>query len=595
MRTYVVAGLVAVLVIVSSVGVPLAVATPTEAAAPATEQRVTAASTATAMASTQSTDDEIRLTTTLDRTPDRTGEITATVSVRFPDRVTELTARLPDGVTVTDTDGFSRDTDTAYEWDEQTDRPSVTFRVDADKLTDGEGPLAEEGRYLFADTKKWSLVRIPSVGIKWGYTGRPEPAVTKRTEINGSGAAGDRMAFLGPHDVRTHTAHGQTFRLVIPEAADLAESPTDIFDSLSHASDVLRVGDRDADVLVIAAPTTTVGWGVRGLQTGESDMWVQDTEQLDDATNVWIHEYVHTRQAYQPQTTDETVWLTEATASYYSVLLTLEGNRIGFDQFQRILEEGEAEPQSTSVLSQPDSWENNANYWKGPLVIGEIDRQIRLATDSEASFQTVFQSLNSHAETPSNSDEPLTASDLEAYIAAAATDDVAAESTRYTTTDATPAMWDAETHWKAFGQRPAQFSFSLAADEPIRISGSNGTEPFVGTSGTLTVGETVIVEMIVRNVGGTVGSYELPFRVTEIQTTATGRLAPNETATHQFNHTFTEPGQYTVVVGDTQLDIRVTEPQTVPDGFPVDVETPGFGVVTAVSALLLGGLLGRRR
>jgi hypothetical protein len=156
-------------------------------------------------------------------------------------------------------------------------------------------------------------------------------------------------------------------------------------------------------------------------------------------------------------------------------------------------------------------------------------------------------------------------------------------------------MWDAETHGEAFGQRPARFSFMLADDDPIRISGSNGTKPLAGTSGTLTVGETLIVDMVAQNVGGTVGSYELVFQVNESQTTATGRLRPNETSTHQFNHTFSEPGQYTVTVGDEQWDIRVEEPETASESLPVDVETPGFGVIPAVSAFLLGGLLARRR
>jgi hypothetical protein len=592
MRTHVVTGLIAVLVVVSAGGVPLVAATPADSTTPANKPVVASTELATATASTQSTDDEIRMTTTLDRTPDRTGEITATVSFRFPDRVSELTARLPEAANVTATDGFSRDTDTAYEWDERTDRPSVTFRIGANKLVDGSGPLAEEGRFLFADTADWSLVQIPSTGARWLQTGSSELAVVRETAVDGPGAVGDRMAFLGPHEIKTHTAHGQTFRLVVPEAADLEESPTDIFDSLSHASDLLRVGDRDSEVLVIAAPTDSVGWGVRGLQTGESDMWVQDSEPLDDATNVWLHEYVHTRQAYQQQVTAETQWLAEGGASYYAALLTLEQGRIDFDRFQRVLDEGTVEPQSTSILSQPDSWENNANYWKGSLVVGDLDRRIRLATGSEASFETVFRSLNSHG---TSADGTITASDLERYVREAGGDDVAADSTRYMTTDAAPAMWDVETHGEAFGQRPARFSFRLAEDDPVRISGPDGTEPLVDTSRTLTVDETLTVDMVARNVGGTVGSYELTFRVNESQTTAAGRLAPNETATHRFNHTFTEPGQYTVTVGDKQWDLRVEEPETASDALPVDVETPGFGVVPAVSALLLGGLLARRR
>lgn len=612
MQSHVSVWVMVILVVAGTAGVPVAAATATDSAQPATDPSEPTTASVPSV-STQSTD-EIRMITTLDRSPDRVGELTAAVSFQIPDRVSKLTARLPEGVTVTETDGFEQETDTEYEWDEQTDRPSVTFRLDADRLTDGEGPLAEDGQYLFADTDEWALVRIPSTGVQWRQTG-DELTVSRETETEGPGVAGDRMAFLGPHEIETHTAHDQTFRLVVPGAAELDESPEAIFDSLSHASNTLRVGDRDSEVLVIAAPTDAVEWGVRGLQVGDSDMWVQDTEQLDTADNVWVHEYVHTRQAYK--TTAETRWFSEATGTYYAALLSLEAGHIEFEQFQRVLEQGEADPQATSVLSQPDKWENNANYWKGSLVAGEIDRQIRVTTDSETSFETVFRSLNEHDRTVSGEETAVTASDFEQYVATAANDDVADESTRYTTTEAVPTAWNRQTHADVFGQAPAQFRFRLADDEPVRITGPDRSTALDGASGTLTVGETFSVEMAAENVGGTVGSYELPFRVDGSKTTETGRLRPSETATHQFEHTFSEPGAYTVFVGDEQFDILVEEPEPTeepteepkPTEEPepaqepepaeedplADVETPGFGVVTAVSTLLLILSTARRR
>src|SRR6056297_129960 len=180
MRYHVVV-LTAVLLVVGSVGVPLVAGLPGDAVA-ATETAVP----------TQIADDEIRMTTTLNRTPDRIGDLSATVSFRFPDRVTELTARIPDSATVTDTDGFSRETATDYEWDERTDRPSVTFRVDADRLTDDQGPLAEDGRFLFTETDDWALVQIPSTGVQWLQTGDRELAFVRETAVDGEGVAGDR-------------------------------------------------------------------------------------------------------------------------------------------------------------------------------------------------------------------------------------------------------------------------------------------------------------------------------------------------------------------------------------------------------------------
>src|SRR6056297_1005961 len=118
MRTHV-AVLTAVFLVVGSAGVPLGSGMTGDAVA----------ATDTTFASTESADDEIRMTTTLNRTPDRIGELTATVSFRFSERVTEFTALIPQRAAVVETDGFSHINGTHYEWDGRTDQPSVTFRV----------------------------------------------------------------------------------------------------------------------------------------------------------------------------------------------------------------------------------------------------------------------------------------------------------------------------------------------------------------------------------------------------------------------------------------------------------------------------------
>ena len=589
MRRVVVVGLVVLVVGCCLAGV--AVGHPAETAGDSSvdrlESTVSPSSPAPALrsASTASTatDDEIRMTTTLDRTPERTGEITATVSFGLSSRVTELTAVVPEGSTVTATNGFSQSADREYTWDEQTTAPAVSYRLEADSTVDEEGPLAEDGRYLFADTDAWALVRIPSTGVRWTRTGGPDDdlAFVRETAVDGPGAAGDRIAFLGEHRTETHTAHGQTFRLVVPDAAELAAPVDEIFASLSHASDALRVGSRDDEVFIVAAPTDDVGWAVRGLQTGESDLWVQDSEPLDSPLNVWIHEYVHTRQAVEP--TDQTEWLIEAGATYYAAQLTLEQNRIEFAEFERFLQQGETH---SAVLAAPESWQADTDYEKGALVAGELDRQIRLSTDSRSSFERVLWSLNSH-------DGELSAAAFEQYVTDASTTAVGAAATRYTTTDDTPQMWSSDDHATAFGQTPARFSFELAADEPLVITARNGSTRSVETVPRLTVGESLTVRLTVRNIGDTVGRYELPFSVASETSTETGRLTPGETATHEFSHTFDEPGSYIVVVGDERFDVRVEPAES---QLPVDVDTAGFGPTLAVVAVVIGSLaLGRRR
>ena len=523
----------------------------------------------------------IRLTTTLDRTPSRVGEITARLSVSIPDRVTELTALLPAEADVQRTNGFEHASGSDYEWDGETDTPTVTFRITADRLSDREGPLAEDGQFLFADTESWSLVRIPRTSVTGQYTGSPEPPIVRKTEIDGPGAAGETMAFLGAHTVRTHTAHGQTFELVVPVAAEPTADADEVFSSLAHASDRLRVGTRDERVFMIVAPTDRVEWAVRGLQTGEADLWVQDTESLDDPSNVWVHEYVHTRQDYRAA--DDARWFTEGSATYYAALLTLEEGQIDFDRFQRFMREGEASPQSGAILEDPDEWPNVAQYTKGALVAGELDRQLRTSTDGEASLDTVFGRLNDHS-------GELRGRDVRGYVADAGGDAVGEAAERYTRTDAVPTMWDANAHATAFGQEPARFSFRLVNDA-LSVSGLDGETSVNERPVSLVAGETLTVEMVAENVGGTVGSYELTVRVDETERRQDGRLTPGETASHTFEYTFDEPGSYVVRVGGESIDVTVAERDAV--DLPIDVETPGFGALGALGALGLLVALGR--
>ena len=526
-----------------------------------------------------STHNELRLTTTLDRTPEQVGEITATVTAEIPSQFRELTLQLPADARVVATRGFTRAADGSVAWDGNSNPATVTYRTDATVRSGADQPGAE-GTYRFADTANWSLIRIPSVGDIGGRIVGDEPEIVRETEIDGPGVAGDQIAFLGEYDRRTRTAHGQTFQLVVPDAAKLDAEPREIFASVTDASDRLRVGDRDDRVLMIAAPTGEIEWAVRGIQTGDSDFWVRADEPLDTPANNWVHEYVHTRQAYTAA--EDARWLTEATATYYAALLTLESDRVGFDRFKRLLAQGEAEPQASAVMTDPNTWENFANYRKGALVVGELDRQIRVATDGKATLDTLMRAINSH-------EGELTAAAVGGYIEAIAGEETAGAATAATTANTVDPMWSRDSHTAAFGAEPARFAFRFADKAPIVRNGGGQPLP---ESGNLTIGvnETVTIGVTVENVGGTVGDYEFPFRVGDTSATRTGRLEPGETVTHRFDRRFTDPGSYRIDVGGETVHITASEDAQPPESTgddPLRIELPGFGIATAVIAVLL--------
>jgi len=585
---------VALLVLVSLLTAPVAAATTpvdtttTTPTIPATSATTpsgsvpleSVATTDTPLPTPLSTHNELRLTTTLDRTPDRVGEITATVTADIPSQFTELTLELPEGARVVATSGFTRTADGTVAWDSNSDPATVTYRIDATVRSAADQPGAE-GTYRFADTANWSLVELPSVGDISGRIVGDDPEIVRETAIDGPGVAGDRIAFLGSYEERTQTAHGQQFTLVVPEAAALEAEPREIFASVTTASDRLRVGGRDDEVLMIAAPTGDIEWAVRGIQTGDSDFWVRADEPLDTPANNWVHEYVHTRQDYSAAT--DARWITEATATYYAALLTLEADRVEFDRFQRFLAQGENEPQATAVMTDPDTWENFANYRKGALVAGDLDRRIRVATDGEASLDTVIRAINSH-------DGELTARDVSGYIDRIAGEGVASEAEAATTAPTVDAVWGSDAHVAAFGGDPARFAFRFADDTPLSVNGTSRSLPAADENLTVAVNETVSVGVTVENVGGTTGEYQLPFEVGDYGTTRTGRLAPGETTTHRFDQRFTEPGSYRIAVGGEEIRVTATENATTtrpPVNMPTQIEVPGFGVAVAVSALLL--------
>lgn len=493
----------------------------------------------------------LQLTKRLRLTPDRPGEIEVTAQFDDPENLVELEAKLPARATVTETDGFSG-SDGQFAWDGRTDAPSFTYRLSVNETRETEGPLAGQGEFIFVDAGPWALVRTPQVSVSWSWRGG-NVTLDRRTRVAGEGVASEAIAFLGPHGQYIRRAHDQRFRLVVPAAATLSESRSRIFDSVTAASGALRVGDRDASVFMFAAPTTTVEWSVQGLQTGGRSMWVQDDEELRVPDNVWVHEYVHTRQAYDRN--DGTRWFTEASATYYAALLTLEQDRIGFPAFSSRLGAGNARSEPGEVLANPSTWTGRTPYLKGTLAAGELDRQIRLATDGRR-LQTVFQRMNA-------ANGPLTAPAFEDIVTDVAGAEVGRFADRYTTTDAIPTMWTRNEHRRAFQGAAPRIEYALTPDaERYRVDGPyrNGSLA-AGQSVELATGESLSLDVFVENTGDATGEFDAAFTVDRRRLAdRSGSLDPGERERLSFTHTFDSPGAYTLTVGSRSVEVAVRDP-----------------------------------
>ena len=537
--------------------------------------------------STGTTESVVDQQVTLSLTPDEPGRVRVVYRYKFPSYLASFRVRLNPRTELSATEGFTREND-SFVWDESTGRPTITvdYRVNrtstdtgAERVTDETGTeqvtdetgteraTAETG-LLFVDTGPWALVGVPWYSADWRYpSDEPAPTLRQRVRTDGPGVAGTEMAFLGAHTVHERTAHGQQFRLVVPQAADLNPTPAAVLDTTSAASDTLRVGNRDERVTLFAAPTGPE-WAVRGLQTGETDAWVRADEPVTTPGNVWLHEYVHTRQSYT--TTDETRWLTEGAADYYAALLSLRQGLIDYDAFAATLQRGRDTRVEATVLTRWETWGAFGNYHVGALVAGDLDRRMREA--GGGSLDEVVAAMNA-------ANGSFTAADLARVLRELGGSSTATAGERYTTTTDRPPVWNRSVYAAAF-----QTAALTTETAPPRVTGPyrNGTLP----TRVVVPGETVAVDTTVENVGSEAGSYRLVATLDgDRVATRTGELPPGASTTVTMRQSFAAPGDYTFVVGDATLSLTVVTPATPRvDAVTVDPETVSPGEAVTVRA-----------
>ncbi|PSQ19207.1 hypothetical protein BRD00_02895 [Halobacteriales archaeon QS_8_69_26] len=206
------------------------------------------------------------------------------------------------GAEVVSADGFGPTGDGEFAWDGSTENPRVRVRTTGRTL---------EGRAFPFPSGEDHLV---------GRVLRTGPDVELRPA--GEGVIGARFLVLDGVDRYRTTVGCQTITLVVPDAVDrerLAD-PDRVLRTLAESARRLDVGHVYRDVRVFAMPGLPNGT-VAG-QARANEFVVYAGARLSAAWNVWIHEYVHTRQGNLSG--EEFGWFREASASYLSVRLALE-------------------------------------------------------------------------------------------------------------------------------------------------------------------------------------------------------------------------------------------------------------------------------
>ncbi|UTF54234.1 CARDB domain-containing protein [Natronosalvus rutilus] len=509
---------------------------------------------ATASSRMSAEPDLIRESVVLHQRPDRPGEFEAVVTYDVPEPVTQLMVTPGSEATVLETSEFEETDDGAYRWaesDHEGRSPQLTLRLPANRTEVGRHGHDGSG-YTFAETGEWGIVATPQLQLAWRE--RSSVDVHREVAVDGEGVAGKHVAFFGANEVHETTAGSETIRLVVPEAADLEESPDDVLEALAHASERLGVGNSHSEVMIVAAPTGSVEWGAHGIQYGERDAWVRDDARLDVAGSVWLHEYVHTRQGFARSNLDRASgWLVEAQAEYYASLLTYERGDLDYLTFRRSLGEGRDSPYAEGVLTEPGTWQDPlTDYVKGPLVYGAIDRQLRLESDGESTMEDVFRAQNQN--------ETATFEDWLADLEHRGGSDVREFAETYAGTASAPDTWNRFEHADAFDQPTPVMTYGLADGEEVEIEGLRETTTD-GIPRTLVVGETVTFPVAVDNRGDREGPYRATVLVDDaIASEATGRLEPGKVTVERLSWTPETAGRYALHVGDDPFIVDVVDP-----------------------------------
>lgn len=382
------AAVVACWLLLATVGVPAA-AFGTDT--PAGEHDLTAGTvrdrTASATAVTQPPEGVVRHTLRLDEP----GSVAVTLGVGITDRTRRFRVTLPEQVTVTGTTGFDRVEGATYEWDGRTAAPRLTYRAPVNRTVGGST--------RFAATADWALVDMTELDAAYSWRSLGETSYERQFAAP-NGYAGTSMAYLGDYSVANASAAGQRFTVVRPSVVATGASASAYAETLASIAREFRIGARDPVVTAFVAPPPVGAnggeGGVGGLATS-ADMWIAaDSAARTEANGtrvhepIFVHEYVHTRQAYEPGA--DMQWFTESSAFYYMGLTPYQRGTTSRDRFDRRFRVPDR--YRDAVLTETTGSQYRVWATKGARTLAGLDRRIRASTDGSRSLQDVFRRLN---------------------------------------------------------------------------------------------------------------------------------------------------------------------------------------------------------
>lgn len=253
--------------------------------------------------------------------------------------------------------------------------------------------------------------------------------------------------FVGAHENHTATVDGESVTIVAPEDVDTdAQHLEAARDSLLEVAEVHDVDDGHDHYVGLALTN-----GRAAASSIDPRFWVPHDRAVNEVGSTWVHEFAHATDDWSDE--DDLDWLTEAYATWYDTLYPLELEHSEYDSavfsgtdFADFQERRSNGYDYDYDLSDDEAWNGTqADYYQGGLVVGAIDREIRLATEGERTFEDVARELNALDGRASHDDL------LSILVDVSGSSAVAVQANEWIGGESHPELWDPHEHEEAFG------------------------------------------------------------------------------------------------------------------------------------------------
>lgn len=283
----------------------------------------------------------------------------------------------PSGAEFSTVHGFDETTGgSQYVWNYSAESQWVTYRMD-------------DHNYPAADN--WTLAQTPH------HVDGPETYF----ETADAGYVGSNTIYFGEFDRVSRSVGCQEFHAIVPSAVHSEFAVEERLDDIEAAARHVRSNQTDESVHVFVVPgESELDEGIGGYAI-DSDIVVRAGAFEPIPSVVWIHEYLHTLQDYDPEPDLE--WTVEGLPTYLAFDVAVESGRLTpleRDMYLDLIASG------SDGTALTDAGTQEAAYLDGAAVFTGIDADLR--AESNGSAYDVFRWLNTQSE-PDHAD-------LEAYL-----------------------------------------------------------------------------------------------------------------------------------------------------------------------------------